>query len=225
VQGRSRPNQRLAPVKVEPVPTDGRRARGVATKRSIIQEAVQLASTEGLNGLTMAVLADRLELPKSSVHAAFGSKLDLQLAVLHETRKILIEQVVAPSLGEAAGNPRLVAVGKSWIRYLQGAIFEGGCVLSSAASEIDGQSGPAKDALVAIMSEWLGFLADNARCAKKNGEYRLDTDVDQLAFQLHSIGLTANWHHQLFGGTTAFKRARFAWDQTLEGVRSLTPQG
>jgi AcrR family transcriptional regulator len=182
-------------------------------------EAVQLASIEGLGGLTMASLAERLGTPKSSVHAAFGSKEELQLAVLQQTRSILIDHVMAPSLMVPAGDARLVATGKSWIGYLKNEIFEGGCVLSSAASEVDGQPGPARDALVAIMSEWLKFLADNARAAIKNGEFQTDTDAGQLAFQLHSIGLTTNWHYQLFGGSTAFKRARTAWSQTLANVR------
>jgi AcrR family transcriptional regulator len=201
------------------VPTDGRRARGLTTRNAIILEAVQVASTDGLHGLTMAVLAERLHIPKSSVHAAFGSKQDLQLAVLHETRKILVEHVIVPSLIQAVGNARLVAVGESWIGYLQNGIFRGGCVLSSAASEIDGTPGPARDALASTMAEWLKFLADNARAAIKNGEFHTGTDAEQLAFQLHSIGLTANWHYQLFGGTTAFKRARTAWNETLQSVR------
>jgi AcrR family transcriptional regulator len=163
----------------------------------------------------MAELAQRLGVPKSSVHAAFGSKSDLQVAVLYETRTILVEHVIVPSLAVAAGHARLVAIGKSWIGYLEKGVFEGGCVLSSAATEIDAQPGPAKDALMAIMTEWLEFLASNIRTAIHNGELNSATDAHRLAFQLHGIGYTANWHHQLFGGTTAFKRARAAWTQTL----------
>lgn len=202
------------------MPTDGRRIRGQSTRNSILHEAVQLASTDGLHGLTMAVLAERLGVPKSSVHAAFGSKNDLQLAVLQETRTILIEQVIAPALVAPAGDARLVAVGKSWIGYLENGIFEGGCVLSSAANEIDAHPGPVKDSLVAIMSEWLEFLASNVRVAVRNGEFNEATDAHQLAFQLHSIGYTANWHYQLFGGSVAFKRARTAWTETLKSAKA-----
>jgi AcrR family transcriptional regulator len=214
-QGHYRKLRPFAPIESQPIPTDGRRARGLSTRNAIIHEAVQLASTDGLGGLTMAVLAERLDAPKSSVHAAFGSKHELQIAVLHETREILIEHVIAPSLAAPAGHARLVAVGKSWMKYLEDGVFAGGCVLSSAASEIDAQPGPVKDSLVTIMTEWLEFLADNARTAVHNSEYTRATDPAQLAFQLHSVGYTANWHHQLFGGTIAFKRARSAWTQTL----------
>ncbi len=212
----------LIPNDVVPLSTDGRRARGQSTRNLIVAEAVQLASTDGLNGLSMGALAERLSVPKSSVHAAFGSKQELQLAVLDETRTMMIDLVVAPSLRLPEGDARLVAVGKSWIAYLNDDIFEGGCVLSAAASEIDGHPGPPRDALVAVMNEWLTFLANNVRVAIKLGEYHAATDPDQIAFQLHSIGLTANWHHQLFGGTTGFKQARTAWTRMLASLRDHT---
>jgi AcrR family transcriptional regulator len=219
-RGQRRRTRPFTPIETQPIPTDGRRARGQSTRNSIVHEAVQLASTDGLGGLTMAVLAERLGVPKSSVHAAFGSKNDLQIAVLHETRAILIEHVIAPSLAATEGYARLVAIGKSWIGYLEKGIFEGGCVLSSAASEIDAQPGSVKETLIGIMNEWLEFLASNVRAAIHNGEFAATTDAPQLAFQLHSIGYTANWHHQLFGGPIAFKRARSAWAQTLRNETS-----
>jgi AcrR family transcriptional regulator len=219
---RSRPP--LSPVAAEPVPIDGRRRRGRATRVSILHEAVQLASTDGLNGLTMSALADRIGVPKSSVHAAFGSKEDLQVEVLRETRAILITHVVTPALTMPAGHKRLVALGTSWLKYLEAGIFEGGCVLSSSSSELDGRPGPAREELVAIMGEWLRFLADNVRAAITNNEYDTAVDPDQLAFELNGIGMAANWQYQLFGGRAAFRLARSAWDNSLAQQLRLTPK-
>ncbi len=167
----------------------------------------------------MSLLAERLAVPKSSVHAAFGSKQELQVAVLRTTREILIEHVVAPAMAAPKGHARLVALGSSWIGYLEGEIFEGGCVLSAAASELDGRPGPARDELAEIMTEWLHFLSDTVRDAVANGEFFADTSPKQLAFELNCIGLGANWHHQLFGGRTAFTAARSAWAHTLARQR------
>jgi AcrR family transcriptional regulator len=196
-------------------PSDGRRVRGLATRLAIVRAAVQLASTDGLEGLSIGRLAQRLGVPKSSVHAAFGSKQDLQVAVLRETREILIELVVVPALAAPAGYKRLEAIGAAWISYLENETFEGGCVLSAASSELDDRPGPARDALAAIMTEWLQFLADNVRTAIASGEVAPTNDPEQLAFELQAIGLTANWHHQLFGGRTAFAAARTAWTAAL----------
>ena len=199
-----------------PLVTDGRRARGERTRAAVLNEAVQLASVDGLEGLTIAHLADRLGVPKSSAHTAFGSKADLQVAVLRRTREILAQHVIAPSLAHDAGLPRLRAAGEAWFTYLAGGVFEGGCVLSSASMELDGRPGPARDELVAVMTEWLDFLAGNARAAIEAGEMDGSADHAQVAFELNAIGMGANWHHQLFGGETAFRAARAAWAGTLE---------
>ncbi len=209
----------LAPAEPMRVPSDGRRARGVASRVSILDEAVQLASTDGLEGLTLSMLADRLRVPKSSVHAAFGSKQDLQVAILRESREILIQQVIKPALASPAGYPRLLTLGTSWIGYLERGVFQGGCVLSSAASELDGRPGPARDTLVEIMTEWLTFLSDNVRIAIEKGDLSGSADPQMMAFQLHGIGLTANWHHQLFGGKAALSTARTSWVDALDRHR------
>lgn len=197
-------------------PRDGRRARGDRTRAAVLGGAVQLASVDGLEGLTIAHLADRLGVPKSSVHAAFGSKADLQVAVLRRTREILVEHVIAPALEAPAGLPRLRAVGEAWFAYLAGGVFEGGCVLSSASLELDGRPGAARDELASVMTEWLGFLAGTASAAIECGDLPQDTDPDQLAFELNAIGMAANWQHQLFGGDAAFHAARAAWAAALE---------
>jgi len=206
----------LLPTAPSDAPVDGRRARGDRTRATIVAEAVQLASVDGLEGLTIAHLADRLGVHKSSVHTAFGSKADLQVAVLRRTREILIEHVIAPSMTAPRGRPRLLATGESWFAYLAGGVFQGGCLLSSAAAELDGRPGPARDELVAVMTEWLEFLAGNARAAIRDGDLRRGSGPEQIAFELQAIGLTANWHHQLFGGDAAFRAARAAWSAVLQ---------
>jgi AcrR family transcriptional regulator len=209
----------MRPSRVLEPPTDGRRARGVASRTAILDEAVQLASTDGLEGLSIGVLAERVGVPKSSVHASFGSKEELQLAVLRKTREIMVAVVVTPTLVHAEGLDRLIAVGETWIGYLQDELFVGGCVLSSASSEFDGRPGPVRDLVVRIMREWMRFLADNVRAAVADGSLSAATDPEQLAFELHSIGLTVNWHRQLLGGAKAFRYGRTAWQSALDRSR------
>lgn len=192
--------------------TDGRRARGERSREALLDAAVQLASVEGLDGLSIAGLAGRLGAAKSTVHAAFGSKEALQVAALQHTREIFIDRVVAPALAAPAGRPRLEALGESWLDYLHDNVFEGGCLLSSASAELDGRPGPARDALTGVMREWLSFLADAVRAALPAGA----TDPDRVAFELNAIGLAANWHYQLFGDEDVFATARRAWTAALQ---------
>jgi AcrR family transcriptional regulator len=173
----------------------------------------------------MSALADRIGVPKSSVHAAFGTKEDLQIQVLRETRAVLISKVVIPSLAVPAGDERLVALGESWCAYLESGVFEGGCVLSAASSELDGRPGPVRDELAGIMAEWLQFLGDNVRSAIADGTYAESIDAEHLAFDLNGIGMAANWHFQLFGTTNAFVFARDSWTNALARAGSSEAVG
>src|SRR3974390_1426224 len=85
-----------------------RPATATATKRTrepgdrararIVERAAELATIEGLEGLSIGRLAEPTDVPKSSVHALFGSKEELQLATIHAARASFIAEVVAPCL-------------------------------------------------------------------------------------------------------------------------------
>ena len=154
---------------------------------------------------------------KSSVHTAFGSKADLQVAVLRRTREILIEHVIAPSLTAAPGRPRLLAVGEAWFAYLAGGVFEGGCVLSSASSRAR-RPARARARRARRRDDRVARRSSPATPARRSrpGDIAAGADPDQIAFELQAIGMTANWHHQLFGGDAAFRAARVAWADVLE---------
>ena len=216
----SRRSAPLRPAAPQEPPSDGRRAKGVRTRDALLAAAVQLASVEGLEGLTIASLAERIATAKSSVHAAFGSKEALQVAAVQRVREMLIELVVVPALAARPGLARLEALGESWFSYLENDIFEGGCLLCSASTEMDGRHGATRDAVAAVMQEWLSFLADSVTAGIDNGELASDAVPDQIAFELNAIGMAANWHHQLFGGRTAFTVAHRAWAKTLERLRA-----
>lgn len=199
-----------------PEMTDGRRARGARTREAAVAEALQLASVEGLEGLSIARLAAQLGTAKSTVHATFGSKEDLQLAVIAATSGILMELVVQPSQKAAPGLARLRALGEAWMTYLERETFAGGCVLSSASLEMDGRPGPVRDAVAAVMKEWLSLLERNVHDAIIAGDVAKDCLPAQLAFELNAIGMSANWHFQLFRNAKAFKIGRLGWTNTLD---------
>jgi AcrR family transcriptional regulator len=200
---------------------DGRRARGARTRSAALAEAVQLASVEGLEGLSIAHLASRLGTAKSSVHAAFGSKEALQVSVVGRTQEILIELVISPALKARPGVSRLAALGEGWMSYLEAKTFEGGCVLSSASLEMDGRPGAARETVAAVMREWLDLLSDNVRSAVAAGEMHPETDPVQLAFELNAVGMAANWQSQLFGDAFSYQTGRAGWTRLLDSQKAV----
>src|SRR5213080_3824667 len=101
--------------------------KGKRTRQSILERAVDLASLEGLEGLTIGRLADELGMSKSGLFAHFGSKEELQLAAIESARARFIEEAFRPALTEPRGYPRLVALCRSWLEYVKRGVFPGGC--------------------------------------------------------------------------------------------------
>ncbi|HLL74039.1 MAG TPA: helix-turn-helix domain-containing protein, partial [Pyrinomonadaceae bacterium] len=86
---------------------EARRARGERTRQAILEVAVDVASAEGLEGLTIGRLASALSMSKSGLFAHFGSKEELQLATVEAAREIFIREVVRPAFEAERGLRRL----------------------------------------------------------------------------------------------------------------------
>ena len=116
---------------------DGRRERGRRTRESILRAAVDIASVEGLEGLTIGRLASELSMSKSGLFAHFGSKEELQLATIGAARDTFVAEVVTPALSAPRGLPRLEALLERKLVYLRGEVFRGGCFFEAARVEYD----------------------------------------------------------------------------------------
>lgn len=187
--------------------TTQRRPRGLKTRQAILRKAVNLASLEGLEGLTIGKLASALRISKSGLFAHFGSKEDLQCAVVDAARDIFVEKVVRPAY-EFHGLKRLRALCENWLSYGEGKVFPGGCFFSAASLEFDDRPGRVRDQIVVLMKKWLGNLEYAARDAQLTGELKKEVDVRQLAFELQALAMGANWSSRLFRDPSAFRMVR-----------------
>jgi len=185
------------------------------SRAAVLERSVQVASRDGLEGLTIGGLAADLSVHKSSVFALFGSKQELQLATLAAARSILIDQVIVPSLSSNAGLPRLQAIGEAWCDYLTSDVFAGGCFLCAASAEMDGRPGPVRDEVATAMREWIAVLGANIEAAITAGVLRADVDPTAMAFRLNALGMAANWQRQLLNDPSGVEHARAAWRAEL----------
>jgi AcrR family transcriptional regulator len=194
--------------------TDGRRARGDRTRQAILDRAVQIASEEGLEGLSIGRLAGDLGVSKSGLFAHFGSKTDLQLATIDVAREIFIQEVIWGSRTESAGGGLLSLV-DAWLSYMEREVFSGGDFFAAASTEFDSRPGPVRDSIASMMGEWLLALEAAIQDAQDAGELPAIIDSEQLAFEINSIGMGANWAFQLYRDEAAFERAREAIRQRV----------
>jgi AcrR family transcriptional regulator len=199
------------------VEAGGRRksVQGAETRTQILKAAVALASEEGLEGLSIGRLAEAVHMSKSGLFAHFGSKEDLQLATLDAARAIFVDEVMRPGLRGEKGLPRLRTLLDAWLSYAERRVFKGGCFFTAASLEWDSRGGPVRDRVADILRDWLATLERAAREAIEAGHLSPSLEPSQLAFEMHSLAMGANWAFMLYGDAGAFRRAMSAIDARL----------
>src|SRR5215469_4112462 len=184
--------------------------RASKTRQEILRTSMDIASAEGLEGLSIGRLATERQMSKTGIFAHFGSKEQLQLATVDAAKQVFLEQVVQPSLTHARGIPRLRAMLENWIGYVERIVFRGGCFFAAASAEFDSRPGPVRDEIANLTKAWLIALQDEIAFARSSGEIRTSVDPVQLAFEVHAYVQEANWAFKLFNDKSAFARARRA---------------
>jgi AcrR family transcriptional regulator len=180
----------------------------MSRRDAILERAVEVASEEGIEGLTIGRLSSELGLSNSGLFGHFGSKEELQLAAVDAASAIFVREVIEPALAEPDGAPRLRAYCESWVGYLERKVFSGGCFFAAASTEFDGRPGPVRDKLRDGQAAWLAELAKQATLAGAD-------DPEQLVFEVSSLVQGANAAYQLFEDEDAFDRARRAIERIL----------
>jgi AcrR family transcriptional regulator len=192
--------------------------KGVRTRESILHVAVDLASVEGLEGLTIGRLADELKMSKSGLFAHFGSKEELQLATIEMARQIFVDHIVRPALAGPEGIERLLRLCSGWLGHVEGKVFKGGCFFTAASLEFDNRPGAVRDSIADTMKTWLATLARAVESAKKAKHLKASIDAEQFAFEIYSLAMGANWALQLLDDKTAMKKARENILQRIQGA-------
>jgi AcrR family transcriptional regulator len=183
-------------------------SKGAETRAAILDRAVDLASVEGLEGLTIGHLASELEMSKSGLFAHFGSKQELQLAAVDAAARRFSAAVIEPALGAADGVPRLRAMADSYLAHLDGGAYSGGCFWAATSAEYDDRPGPVRDAIAAALDAWLSELERQARMAGS-------ADPGRFAFELYAVVMGANSRFRLSGDRVVFDYARGTIDRLL----------
>src|SRR4051794_19797164 len=146
-----------------------RRSDGERSRKAILREAAQLATVEGISGLSISRLADAVGMSKSGIFAHFGSKEELQLATIETASDLFTELVIEPASAAPTGLERLGQLAENFLRHVEAAVYPGGCFFASVAAEMDTHPGPVRDLAIAVEDEWLGLLETAARDAQAEG--------------------------------------------------------
>ena len=152
---------------------------------------------------------------KSGLFAHFGSREDLQLAVLEHAAQRYGETVLMPALKIERGLPRLRAMFEHWLDWTLASGLPGGCIMIAAAAEYDDRPGPIRDAVIANQHRGNAVTRKAVRLAIEEGHLKTDTDPEQITFELLGIVLASHNHRRLLGDKEARTRALKAFEELV----------
>ncbi|MUL67164.1 TetR family transcriptional regulator [Mycobacterium sp. CBMA 234] len=181
--------------------SDGRRVRGDATRRKVAREAAMIATTHGLDSITVGALAIATGVSKSGILTVFGNREAIQLAAVAEARNIYREEVLSKVYQATPGTSRLRALMDSWVGYLHAGVFPGGCFIAATTAEYGRRSGAVADAVRQLKRDWLTLLETELEAADS-------PDPAADAFTIDALLTAGNTRRELFSDDAELERAR-----------------
>jgi len=197
------------------------RSDGERSRNAILREAAQLATVEGIAGLSISRLATAVGMSKSGLFAHFGSKEELQLATIETASALFEEQVIEPAAGASTGLERLRKLAEGFLAHVEGGVFPGGCFFASVAAEMDTHPGPVRDRAIQLTEEWFAQLEQAVRDAQSEGAIDPSEDPGQLAFELDGYLLLANAQFVVSQDSMPINRARRALERRLAAAANI----
>lgn len=196
--------------------------KGQQTRAAILDAALGLASHMGLEGLSIGALADVTKMSKSGVFAHFGSREELQIAVVREYHAKFEEEVFYSAIRQPRGLPRLRALFERWVHRTSVEV-DSGCIYISGAVEFDDRPGPVRDALVGMVRDWHAAIRKAILLAQEVGHLAPDADPDQVLFEMHGLILSLHHDARFLRSPGALARARTGLERILDSF--ATPAG
>src|SRR4051794_39842474 len=136
------------------------RADGVESRQAILRAAAELATTRGLEGLSIGELAQHIGMSKSGLYAHFRSKEELELATIETAAEIFHREVLGPAGESLAGLGRVRALTEAFLGHLERRVFPGGCFFATVAAQLASRPGRPRDRVTAMLRLWEAQFVD-----------------------------------------------------------------
>lgn len=192
---------------------DAKTQKSELTRAAIVGAALDMASAEGLESITLQAVADRLGLSKSGVFSRAGSREALQKAVIEEFGRRFLADVFVPAMQRPRGLPRLDDIVGRWIARVGSAAASESCIFSAGAFELDDREGPLRDLLHGEVTRWRGVLRRTVLQSVEAGHLKPDTDAELLAGEIYALILGLMHDARFLRDPRAPERARASWQR------------
>ncbi len=198
------------------------RADGVESRRTILLAAAELATTRGLEGLSIGELARHIGMSKSGLYAHFKSKEELELATIETAAEIFERDVLGPAAESPGGLSRVLALSEAFLGHLERRVFPGGCFFATVSVQLASRPGRPHDRVMELQKRWLEQFAEALDQAVGGGELPRDTDIDQMVFEITAMMVRANFTWIVTGETSVLEQARTGIHHVIDRVAGRT---
>jgi AcrR family transcriptional regulator len=183
--------ERAAPV----LTTGERKPRedGVQSRRAILLAAAQLATTRGLEGVSIGELAAHIGMSKSGLYAHFKSKQELELATIDTATEIFQREVMSNVPEKPGGFARIDALTEAFLGHLERRVFPGGCFFATVAAQLAPHPGMARDRVMQLQIMWAQQFVVALNEERAAGNIPADADIEQLVFEITAMMFRANF--------------------------------
>lgn len=194
---------------------EARPSKGEVSRTTILLAAAKLATTRGLDGLSIGDLAAEVGMSKSGLYAHFKSKEELELATIEMATAIFDSEVLQPAARAHAGTARLWALVDAFLSHLERKVYPGGCFFAAVASELDTRPGPARDRVVDMLDQWQSLFRQCILDAQASGEIDPKAEVAQVAFETQAMLLAGNYQFVMSNDPIRLRQARKGVEHVL----------
>ena len=194
---------------------DAKTQKSELTRTAIVGAALDLASAQGLEALSLQAVADRIGLSKSGVFSRVGSREALQKAVIEEFGRRFIADVFVPAMQQPKGLPRLNEIVRRWIIRTRDVDGQQGCLYTAGAFELDDRQGPLRDLLLEEVTRWRAALRRTVLQCMEAGHLQPDTDPEQLVSEMYALVMGQVHDTRFLRDPKAADRAQSTWARLL----------
>ncbi|PAT43620.1 TetR/AcrR family transcriptional regulator [Vandammella animalimorsus] len=187
--------------------------KGQQTRQTILDAALRLVAQVGLEGLSIGALAELAGMSKSGVFAHFGSREELQIAVIEQYHQGFAQAVFQPALEQSHGLPRLRRMVQLWMQHTVSGVDSG--VFISGAVDFDDRPGPVCQALQHSVRRWMDALQRAVAQSQAAGHLSPDAPPAQLVFEIHALVLALHYEVRFLRNPTALDYAQHGFERLI----------
>jgi AcrR family transcriptional regulator len=182
--------------------------KGEKTKSRVLGLALDIASINGLENMSIGDVAKASELSRSGLFAHFQSKEQLQIDILKFAEELFINAVIVPC--EKLENPleKLHLLKKIWPNWFLRTEpqIKGGCIFLTAIFEFDDRPGAVRDCLIQQQQNLIKYIGSCYSDAQRRKLFSEKYDKVQFSYEFYSLYMGYHYYRRFFGDSKAKSR-------------------